>query len=45
MEHLRNHVDPNAEHVKMESKHKYAFALNRRTRKQLAAMALPYPKG
>ena len=42
---LREHVDPNAQIVDELLKHKYAFGLNRRTRKQLAAMALPYPKG
>ena len=42
---LRREIDPNAQIVDELLKHKYAFGLNRRTRKQLATMALPYPKG
>ena len=42
---IQTNVDAQAHRVYSEAKHKYAFALNRRVRKQLAAMALPYPKG
>ena len=42
---IRANVDASAYTEPLPSKHKYAFGLNRRTRKQLTAMALPYPKG
>ena len=45
MDWLRANVDPSVHKTRLLPKHKYAFGLNRRTRKQLAAMALPYPKG
>ena len=37
-------ADPNAKRIKLPPKHKYAYALNPEVKKQLAHMALPYPK-
>ena len=45
MEWIRRYVDPDATQRLLPPKHKYAFGLNRRVKKQLATMALPYPKG
>lgn len=41
---LRSNVDPRAQRVPMPAKLKYAYGLDRRTRRQLEAMAQPYPK-
>ena len=41
---LRANVDPHACRVEMPAKLKYAYALDKRIRKQLAAIAQPYPK-
>lgn len=41
---LREHVDPNAEAVYTKGKHKYLFPLDEAMRKQIAALAKPYPK-
>ena len=42
--HLRA-IDPYLEVIPQQPKHKYAFPMNRRMRKLLKGMALPYPKG
>jgi hypothetical protein len=41
---LRQHVDPRAERVEMAPKLKYVMPLNQKLRRQLEAVALPYPK-
>jgi hypothetical protein len=41
---LRTHIDPNAELVYTEGKHKYVYALDDTLRQQLKALAKPYPK-
>ena len=42
---LRANVDPDFELIPQGDKHKYAFGLTRQVKRQLAAMAQPYPKG
>lgn len=41
---LRENVDPNAERVPMAPKLKYVFPLDRKLRRELQAIAQPYPK-
>jgi hypothetical protein len=41
---LRRNVDPIAERVEMEPKHRYAMPLTKILRRQLEPQALPYPK-
>ena len=41
---LRQHVDPRAERIEMPPKLKYVMPLDRKLRRQLEAVALPYPK-
>jgi len=41
---LRENVDPRAERVAMAPKLKYVFPLDKRLRRELEAVALPYPK-
>jgi hypothetical protein len=41
---LRQHVDPNAERIKGEGKHKYLMPLDDAMRAQIAPLAKPYPK-
>jgi hypothetical protein len=41
---LRQHVDPQAERIEMPPKLKYVMPLDRKLRRQLEAVALPYPK-
>ena len=41
---LRQHVDPKAERVPMAPKLKYVYPLDPKLRRELAAVALPYPK-
>ncbi len=41
---LQANVDPRAERVPMELKHKYVWAFDKKLRRQLEAIALPYPK-
>jgi len=43
LEWLRLNVDPDAEIVSTIPKHRYVFPLDRRMRKQVAPLALPYP--
>ncbi len=40
---LHDYVDPNARQIWGSSKHRYVFPLDRRIRKQIAPLALPYP--
>lgn len=44
VEWLRKNVDPNAERVQGEGKHKYILPLDDDMRKQVAHLAKPYPK-
>ena len=41
---LRENVDPNAKRVEMPAKLKYVWPLNKKMRRQLEAVAQPYPK-
>ena len=41
---VKKHVDPDATTTELPPKHKYAFGLDKHTRRQLQGMALPYPK-
>lgn len=41
---LQEHVDPNAERVITEKKHKYVMPLDEDMRAQIAPLAKPYPK-
>lgn len=41
---LRANVDPHAQRVPMEPKLKYVFPLDRKLRRELQSIALPYPK-
>lgn len=41
---LREHVDPHAERVPMAPKLKYVFPLDKKLRRELQEIALPYPK-
>lgn len=43
LERLRSHVDPDAQRVKGSSKHRYLYPLDRAMRRQVQALALPYP--
>lgn len=40
---LRKHVDPNARNVPQPPKHRYLMPLDRRMRRQIAKLAMPYP--
>lgn len=42
---IREHVDPKAEQVNSNGKHKYLMPMDRRMRRQIAPLAKPYPKG
>lgn len=44
IEWLREHVDPNAERVEMPAKLKYVYCFDKALRRQLEAIAQPYPK-
>ena len=41
---LQQHVDPQAKRVSMEPKHKYVWPFDKKIRRQLEAVAQPYPK-
>jgi hypothetical protein len=41
---LREHVDPDAERVKMPPKHKYVYPLDRQMRRRVQRKARPYPR-
>jgi hypothetical protein len=41
---LREHVDPRAERVPMAPKHKYVMPFEKKLRRELEGIALPYPK-
>lgn len=44
LEYLREHVDPKAEYIYAKGKHKYLYPLDRRMRKAINRLSLPYPK-
>lgn len=44
LEAVRKHFDPNAEYFITKGKRKYLFPMNKKMRKEIAKLAVPYPK-